>query len=60
MGEIRRLYHGKIAKIIEPKTLEFPAGCIRNVMIEFENGERVITNLKELKPIKHKSIDNFL
>jgi hypothetical protein len=50
----------RIAKVICPKGLEFPPNCIWNALIEFENGERVITSHKELSPVKHDPITNFL
>lgn len=53
------IFKGKRVKIVCPKILKFPNGCIRNVLIEFINGTQTITNLKCLKKPKNKSIDIF-
>ncbi len=52
------LYKKKRWKLISPKNLKFTPGCIRNILIE-KNGEKIITNSKEVKKISKKDILSF-
>ena len=53
------IYKKEIWKLIYPEEFKFRPGIIRNILIENDKGIRVITNLKEIKPIKHKPITDF-
>ena len=57
---MKLIYKKEIWKLIYPEEFKFRPGIIRNILIENDKGIRVITNLKEIKPIKHKPITNFV
>ncbi len=55
------IYKNKVYNLICPKTLQFPKNCIRNILIE-RNNRRIITNFKNIKPIKEqfKKLTHFI
>lgn len=56
---MKLIYRKKIYKLICPEKLEFPPGVIRNILIENESGQRIITNIKQIKPLNNKLITSF-
>jgi hypothetical protein len=56
---MKLIYRNKIWKLICPEKLEFPPGVIRNILIENEQGERIITHLNQTKPFKDSQITDF-
>ena len=57
---MRLIYKKEIWKLICPEELKFRPGIIRNILIENDKGIRVITNLKQVRTIKHKPITDFV
>ena len=57
---MKLLYKKRVWKLICPETLgDFPPGVIRNILIENEQGLRIITNIKQIKPLNNKLITSF-
>ena len=57
---MKLIYRKKVWKLIHPMKLEFPPGVIRNILIENEYGQRVITHLNQTKPFKNSQITDFI
>ena len=53
------IYKKQIWKLICPGNLKFPPGIIRNILIENDKGSRLITNVNQIKRVRHKSIISF-
>ena len=57
---MKLIYRKKVWKLICPEKLEFTPGVIRNILIENEQGLRVITHIKQVKAFKNTLLFDFI
>lgn len=56
---MKLIYKRKVWNLICPEKLEFPPGVIRNILIENDTGERIITHINQIKPFKNTLLTDF-
>ena len=52
-------YKSTVWTLLCPKKLIFPSGVIRNILIENEKGERIITHYKQVKEFHNTQMSDY-